>query len=120
MPLEDYMGKRGIKDRKEARKQAIEDLNILFNAQISFSEKKGKKQTQDFHEVRIIDSIGIKKGIINASFGPVFYKILLGYPIIPYPSQLWKINGKRNPNSFYLLRKIAEHKNMNVGKKMKI
>ena len=41
----------------------------------------------------------------------------MGYPVMPYPPQLYALNNKRNPNSFYFLRKIAEHKNMNVGKK---
>ena len=36
---------------------------------------------------------------------------------MPYPAQLQTLNSKRNPNSYYLLRKIAEHKNMNIGKK---
>ena len=36
---------------------------------------------------------------------------------MPYPAQLWRINQKRNPNSYYFLRRIAEHKNMNIGKK---
>lgn len=35
---------------------------------------------------------------------------------MPYPQQLWRLNSKRNPNSYYFLRKIAEYKNMNVGK----
>lgn len=117
LSLEEYMAKRGLKDKKEARKQATDDLETLFNATISFKEKRKRGEAQDFHDIRIIDSKGIKKGIINVSFGTTFYKILLGYPIMPYPAQLWTLNGKRNPNSFYLLRKIAEHKNMNVGKK---
>lgn len=117
LSLEEYMRKRGLRDKKEARKQAINDLENLFNATISFTEKKMKGQLKDFHDIRIIDSKGIKNGIINVSFGTAFYNILLGYPIMPYPAQLWKLNSKRNPNSFYLLRKIAEHKNMNVGKK---
>ena len=117
LSLEEYMAKRGLKDKKEARKQATADLETLFNAKISFKEKRRKGQEQDFHDIRIIDSKGIRKGIINVSFGTSFYNILLGYPIMPYPAQLWTLNGKRNPNSFYLLRKIAEHKNMNVGKK---
>lgn len=117
LPLREYMAKRGLRDKKEARKQAEDDLDILFNAKISFKEKRKKGQEQDFHDIRIIDSKGIKKGIINVSFGTAFYNILLGYPIMPYPAQLWTLNSKRNPNSFYLLRKIAEHKNMNVGKK---
>ena len=117
LSLEEYMAKRGLKDKKEARKQAIADLDTLFNATISFKEKRKRGQEQDFHDIRIIDSKGIRKGVINVSFGTSFYNILLGYPIMPYPAQLWTINSKRNPNSFYLLRKIAEHKNMNVGKK---
>ena len=117
LSLEEYMEKRGLKDKKEARKQAKDDLETLFNATISFKEKRKKGQEQDFHDIRILDSKGIRKGIINVSFGTAFYNILLGYPIMPYPAQLWALNSKRNPNSFYLLRKIAEHKNMNVGKK---
>ena len=117
LSLEEYMKKRGLKDKKEARKQVADDLETLFNATISFKEKRKKGQEQDFHDIRIIDSKGIRKGIITVSFGTVFYNILLGYPIMPYPSQFWELNSKRNPNSFYLLRKIAEHKNMNVGKK---
>jgi hypothetical protein len=117
LSLEEYMAKRGLKDKKEARKQATDDLETLFNAKISFKEKRKKGQEQDFHDIRIIDSKGIRKGIINVTFGTAFYNILLGYPVMPYPAQLWTLNSKRNPNSFYLLRKIAEHKNMNVGKR---
>lgn len=117
LSLEEYMAKRGLKDRKEARKQAIADLETLYNATISFKEKRKKGQGQDFHDIRIIDSKGIRKGVITVSFGTAFYNILLGYPVMPYPVQLWTLNGKHNPNSFYILRKIAEHKNMNVGKK---
>ena len=117
LSLEEYMKKRGLKDKKEARKQVTDDLETLFNAKISFKEKRKKGQEQDFHDIRIIDSKGIRKGIITVTFGTAFYNILLGYPIMPYPAQLWALNSKLNPNSFYLLRKIAEHKNMNVGKK---
>lgn len=117
LSLEEYMAKRGLKDKKEARKQATDDLETLFNATISFKEKRKKGQEQDFHDIRIIGSMDIRKGIINVSFGTAFYNILLGYPIMPYPAQLWTLNSKKNPNSYYLLRKIAEHKNMNIGKK---
>lgn len=47
LPLEEYMAKRGLRDKKEARKQATADLDALFNATISFKEKrkKGKSKT---------------------------------------------------------------------------
>ena len=39
--------KRGLKDKKEARKQVTDDLETLFNATISFKEKRkmGKSKT---------------------------------------------------------------------------
>lgn len=114
--LEQYMNQRGLKDQKEARKQVKADLQELFDAKFSFQEKR-KNGAQDYHDIRIIDSQGIRKGIITVSFGTAFYSILLQYPLMPYPSQLWKLNNNSNPNSYYLLRRIAEHRNMNDGKK---
>ena len=35
---------------------------------------------------------------------------------MPYPLELLEINGKKNPNSFNFLRKIAELENMNSGR----
>lgn len=115
LPLEEYMNKRGLKDRKEARKQADADLETLFNAKISFKEKKKKGGEQDYHDIRIIDGKGIRNGIINVTFGTTFSNILSGYPLMPYPTQLYRL-GKKNPNSYYFLRKLSEHKNMNIEK----
>ena len=116
LPLDKYIKQRGLSDRKATRKQSVEDLDILYNVSISYKEKRGKKE-HDFFDIRICDAKGIKNGIIHFSFGRAFYNILLGYPIMPYPPQLLKINANKNPESFRLLRKIGEHKNMNVGKK---
>lgn len=115
LPLDEYMYKCGLKDKKEARKQVNEDLEILFNLKLSF--KGRSKRGQDFVDIRICDTKGIKNGIITFNFSHPFYNILMGYPVMPYPAQLWRLNAKTNPHSFYLLRKISEHKNMNIGKK---
>lgn len=117
VPLIEYIEKRGLKDRKAARIQVEEDLDAIFNSKISFKEKRKNGQEQDFHDIRIIESKGIRNGIINVTFSSSFYNILLGYPIMAYPEQLWRLKDKLNPNSYYLLRKVSEHKNMNVGKK---
>jgi len=124
LSLEEYMMKCGLKDRKEARKQASADLEALFNARVTFKEKprrRGKKaeaEPDGFMDMRICQTKGISRsGIITFGFSDTFYKILLGYPVMPYPPQLWTLSAKRNPNSYYLLRKISELKNMNAGKK---
>lgn len=123
LPLDEYMSKCGLKDRKEARKQAGADLETLFNARVTYKEKarkRGRKagaEEPDFYDMRICEAKGIRNGIISFSFGESFFNLLKGYPVMPYPPQLWRLSSKYNPNSFYFLRKISEHKNMNVGKK---
>ena len=116
LPLEDYMALRGLKDKKTARSQVKADLDTLYNASMSFKENiKGKDQ--DFYDVRIIESKGIKNGVIYASFSSQLFKVIQKYPIMSYPLALWRYNPKLNPNSYYLLKRISEHKNMNLGKK---
>lgn len=117
LPLEEYMKRRGLKDRKEAKTQAKADMEILRGASFSWEEKRGKK-TESYSFVNLADSGEIRRnGDIVFTYGNTFYNILLGYPVMPYPAQLQTLNSKKNPNSYYLLRKIAEHKNMNIGKK---
>lgn len=113
MRLDDYMILRGLTDRRGAREQVAEDLDILFNAKISYRERGG-----GFYDMRIISGKGaIKSGIITINFGDEFYRVLKGYVVMPYPKQLWRINSHKNPNSYYFLRQLAEHKNMNAGKR---
>ncbi len=121
IPLTEYMERRGLKDRKEAKKQVTTDMELLRQASITGEEKRGrgkKKETVAYSFVNIADSGDVKRnGDIVFTFGNTFYKMLLCYAVMPYPAQLQTLNNNNNPNSYYLLRKIAEHKNMNVGKK---
>lgn len=116
IPLQEYMDRRGLKDRKEAKNQVKADLEILRQASITGEEKQGK-HTNAYSFVNIADSGEIKRnGDIVFTFGHTFYNMLLGYPVMPYPAQLQTLSSRKNPNSYYLLRRISEHKNMNIGK----
>ena len=116
--LDEYMRKCGLKDKKEARKQAKADLETLRVAAVSFTENVKKGEPKGYYKMNISGGAGISRsGIITFTYSADFFSLMLGYPIMPYPQQLWTLNSKRNPNSYYLLRKIAEHKNMNAGKK---
>lgn len=110
LPLEEYMTMRGLSNLDETRKQVDEDLEALYRMTISFKNRK------DYLDARICQAKGIKKGIICFQFGETFHKVLMTYPIMPYPLEILRLNSKRNPNSYDLLRKIAEHKNMNFHK----
>lgn len=113
--LNEYMSLRGLSSRKDARAQVKKDLDVIFDAQISFEGGKGKEAP--FIDMRICEAKGIdSKGQISVSFAPTFFGMISQYPVMPYSKELLRINSKRNPFSYSLGRKILEHKNMNAGK----
>lgn len=115
LPLKDYMELRGLTDVKEARKQVKADLETLYN--ISIHCKPNGKSSDNYIDMRLCDAKGeIKNGVILFSFGSMFHRILMNYPLMPYQTEILKINPHKNPNSYYLGRKITELKNMNAGR----
>ena len=118
LPLEDYMEMRNLKDRKAAREQVDADLKTLYNISISATEKVGNYKEKSYSNMRVCDANGVSKhGVISFTFGAKFFELLKSYRVMPVQRRIWTINAKKNPYSYYLLRRIMEHKNMNVGKK---
>lgn len=113
---DEYMERRGLKDRKEAKKQEKADLEILAPTRIDWEEMRdGKLERYGF--INLADSGNVERnGDIVFTFGATFSKKAKSYSVMPYPDQLQRINGKRNPYSYAFLRKISEHKYMNAGK----
>lgn len=117
IPLADYMEKRGLKDVKEARRQVKSDMEALTRLKMEFKEKGHGKAQGDFLTVTLAGGThGIVKGTILFRFNQDFFEVIKKYPVMPYPQEIYRLNPHRNPNSAYFLRKIAEHKNMNIGK----
>ena len=117
LSLDNYMDRRGLKDRKEAKKQVREDIETLSGISLKWTEERGDK-VETFSFINLADSGRVERnGDIIFTFGTTFYHTLKGYPVMAYPKQLQTLNAKRNPNSYHLLKKISELKNMNVGKK---
>ena len=117
LSLSDYMNMRGLKDEKEARKQAKADLEILYNLSVHYEEKRKGKRAGSFIDVRLIYRKGvIENSIICVTLTPDFFEILKNYNIMPYPQSLYRLRDNNTPNSYYFLRKITEHKNMNYFK----
>jgi len=115
LPLNSYMDLRGLKDKKSARNQIENDLISLYEISLSF--KDDNEKNQNFYDMRMLQGKGIiKNGVITVQFTEPFLALLKRYTVMAYPVQALQFNAKYNPHSYFLLRKIAEHKNMNVGK----
>lgn len=121
LPLRKYMEMRGLKNLKEARNQVNDDLDLLYNLSIHFDQKndddKPRRRSANYADMRIITTKGIVNSVIFVTLNTNFYSMLQKSPVMLFPTLLWKFNNKYNPNSYYLLKKISTHKNMNYGKK---
>lgn len=92
------------------RRKVKKDLELLYNASISWKENiRGK--SQDFAEVRILGGIGIKAGYINLEFTISLAEYLIQLPLSQYPQSLLLLD-ERNNNAYNIGLKMAEHYNM--------
>lgn len=128
IPLKDYALKCGYDveehptdNPEEAEKEALrakrtldnvrrkvkKDLELLYNASISWKEKiKGKDA--DFEDVRILGSKGIKAGHITLGFYLPIAEYLIQLPLALYPQALLSLD-ERNNNAYTIGLKMAFH-----------
>lgn len=118
IPVEEYMKAREMNTKPENVKEFClkvkKDLDALYSAEISYSDKSRKNG--DYQRIRILSSQGIKRRVIEVTFSQKVSEYLQNSPLMPYPRTLWTINPRTNPNSYNFGRTIAVHKNMNAGK----
>ncbi|MCM1277240.1 MAG: hypothetical protein NC299_18095, partial [Lachnospiraceae bacterium] len=106
LDIKDYMNLRGLRDAKEARKQMLYDINVLYRLEITHEHSH-------FRFVRKFDDG--KRGIIPVTIDEDFFELLKkeGY-YMSLPPQLFKLSAKKNPNSFHFLYKITATKRINL------
>lgn len=115
LPLEEFMNMCELRNMTESRKQVNADLKILRKMNVSF--QKSSNREQSMKNIKLCSDGRIKNNIIFFTFSDEFFIIMKTMPVMHYPEKLFRINLKKNPNSYYFLKKIAEHKKMNYFKK---
>ena len=110
--LKDYMGMCSHSDAKEARRKINADLAILCALSISYTDKNKKRNSN----IKLFDTATIKNSIITVALNPGFADIMRHTYVMPFPVSIMTVKTDKYPNTYYMLRKIAEHKNINYGK----
>ena len=115
IPLKKYMELRELKDEKEARKQIKNDMEVLKS--IKFEYKGIKKRKGDWLNLSLYGGRdGIYRGTIEFRFTPEFYSSIPNNQFMYIPPEYFSIKDRCNPHSSYFIRRISEHKRMNLGK----
>ena len=115
--LDDYLDICGIPDTKpskdKTRRKVKEDLEILFNLSLEWSEPRGG-QTADYAKMRLITSQGLKNGRILVNFSPEMAAYLTGAYVMQYPMAVLKID-ERGSAAYHFGRKLALHHSMEAN-----
>lgn len=121
LPLHEYMEMRNLRDEKETRAQVKRDINAL--ERISFEYRGTGKQRGIWLKVSIAGgTVGqIKNGDIIFRFNQDWYDSFRAsetgkYMYMYFPREALKTNIKHNPWTYWLARKISEHKRINLNK----
>jgi hypothetical protein len=120
LPLNEYMLMRDLSDEKEARVQVKQDMDTL--ERIHFELKGSGRHRGNWLTIHISGGTHgiIKNGVIVFRFNEDFYNALRinekKYLYMYFPAEALQGNLHKNPYKYWLARKIAEHKRMNLGK----
>lgn len=115
--LDEYMELRGLKDRKNARDKLMGDTRRISGLTVDWIEPgrgpKKKKRTMSFTLVTATET-NPKAGYVAVCLSSGYISYLKeNYSAMPYPMGTLTINPKKNPNSYYFMKKINDHKYMN-------
>lgn len=108
--LSEYMEARGLKDRKNARKSLIDNVDLLARTSLSFTGKADKKESfkaKNQGRMNLIDSYFIANGVITVKLAPTFNSFVTApqtaYPM-PYLKALLKVNTHKHPYTYQIGR----------------
>ena len=92
------------------RRRINEDLEVLFSMRLSWTEPKGgsKGKSLDYTDVRLLQSKGIKSGVVNIKFTEDITLYLTNAYVTQYPKALFKLD-ERNPVAYQIGYKLALH-----------
>jgi len=111
--LPEYMEVRGLKDRRHARKQLLEDMETLSGISFEFSSPRGKCHFSIYGGFRSIS----KRGTVQYRITPEFLQVIPQKQFLFLPKEFFMIDDRQNPHAYSLISKLSLHKHLNHGRK---
>jgi len=116
IPLKTYMEYRGTTDINVARRSVVKGMDelkgIVFRA-----KEKSRGKWKDSGSITLWGGTGyVKNGIIFWNYNVDFLPILDNSFIMDLPTSALKYDTRKNPNSYYIARQVAENYRINEGK----
>lgn len=115
--VRDYMKMCNLDSIRRAREQLKIDLNIFFKCAVSYQSPKGVK-SETCSEMRLCQDYYIKNSEMSTTLGDKFYDMLSSNSMkrMLMPIVVLQCNFKKNPNSYFLGKKITTYDRINFNK----
>lgn len=117
--LADFMRSCHLSNNTKAQHQFADAINVLLATSIQWNEpvKRKRKTEFIFFDSRIISAFQPVRGGFLLHFDLKFLRYLSSFAyIMPYPTKILSIDFRRNPNSYFIVRYLLLHHNMNYFK----
>lgn len=119
IPIEDYMAQCGIPltkaSKDKTRRKVKEDLEVLYNVSLNWSESVGREGVRNYAKMRLISSHAIIGGKISVRFSEDFARYITHSYIMQYSIELLRLD-ERNPSAYHFGRKLLQHYSNNNNK----
>jgi len=114
--LREYMAICNLDSINKARIQLNADLEIFYRVSVSY---QSLIKSDSHSEMRLCQDFEIKNSVIHATLGDKFYNMLLSKNMkrMLIPVLVLQCNFKKNPNSYFIGRKLSEYERVNFNKK---
>lgn len=113
-----YMQLCGLQDKNQTVKQLKKDLQTLFNSSTTAKIIRhiGKKEVEEIQDIRFIDEKphGQIREVAHIHIALSYARYLAHNQIMQYPLKI--LLTSKNPNTYYIGKRLAELFNMNQGK----
>lgn len=112
-PLSEWMAFRGLKDKKFAARQLIEECELLIHATITEKTKR-----RGIRVYATLQSAKVYRGMVTVTLTADFYEELRrSYNLMmPFPLEVLRVPLKDNPAGYYMGVALAWNKFENIGK----
>lgn len=115
--LKEYMSKRGLSDPKSARAT----LETASTALVSFKAVAKTTAGDNFkiNGLNITNNAKFENGYFSMTFTKEFVSYIKQGRALELPDNFYKINLRKNANSFYIAKKLVYHAGINTKKTQK-
>lgn len=109
--VKEYMERRGIKDEKAAREQILNAFDEIGKISYRFPHSKNPNL-----RINIREASDIENGRAHFQLTPSFFSYISRDKLLPMPAGAYRININKNPNTYYIIKRIQQHRSWYLGR----